>query len=268
MEATADNVDLQDADDEEASETLSFRELPLTSDESQWTQNVSNDSRRSNSEHEFFEFFSGRSSEMCPADDLIFCGKLRPFKQLQDQEKQQRETLFEENNKTKTKQDWKPFVLQRRSESLNELESSRYNNTKARVMRISRSLDYQKLSRNSSMDSGSADQESDRNSSSKCFGKSDMSVGKSLMATAQPKSRWYMMFGSVRIPPEMELRDIKSRQVRRNSLPLVQALEAEEKATARRSSGKGSWGFLRALTCKNDDTSTAVTSSIRCISHV
>ncbi|XVE79994.1 hypothetical protein DITRI_Ditri14bG0102900 [Diplodiscus trichospermus] len=237
---------------EEAEEALSLCDLPLDLDTN---SNPRNDhleksshpqSRRSSSEAtpEFFEFLSDLSSDMCPADDIIFCGKLIPLKH---------QTInsfrtWEDNPLGKSKN----HVLRKRSESLSELCSSSINRSNSnknstRLLRNSRSLDYQKLRRS----------DMERNPSTRSLEKAEVSPKKAV------KPRWYIfMFGMVKFPPEMELKDIKSRQFRRSPSLMFPSMEdGGKKFAGNPSSVKGcSWSLLKALSCK-DHTSVAVTSS-------
>ncbi|KAI4344406.1 hypothetical protein L6164_011638 [Bauhinia variegata] len=116
------------------------------------------------------------------------------------------------------------------------------------MMRGSRSLDYRRLHRNSSS-LISVVPEFERNNSVKSVAVSDIAAKK---ATKLP---WYtLMFGIgiMKFPPEMELNDIRNRQVRRNPSTTM--------FPANRNSGKGSWRILKALSCK-DHTSVSVTTS-------
>ena len=227
----------------EEEEALSLCDLPISAA----GKDFSPGGRRSSSEPpELFEFFSDLSYEMSPADEIIFCGKLMPFKEAQ----------IREIRGNKQENVHKQAAFRRRSESLSELQTSRSNSTKGHLVRNSRSLDYRKLYRSSSSKTDIS--EMDRNSSGKISGRSDISFRKVL------KSRWYLlMFGQVKFPPEMELRDIKSRQVRRNPATLFPSLDAGANSPVKRSSGKCSWGLLRALSCK--DASVVVTASFHCV---
>ncbi|KAK2646310.1 hypothetical protein Ddye_021505 [Dipteronia dyeriana] len=203
-----------------------------------------NTTRRSSSEPaELFSFLSSSENIMCPAEDMIFCGRLISSSQ---------------SVKTLSKDDKKPHPpgFRRRSESLSELQSTSTTRSKStrtsinNILTSSRSLDYQKLRRFSSSKT-SPDSDMDRNSS---FRRSDK-----LKAV---KPRWYLfMFGMVKFPPEMDLQDIKSRQFRRNSSSvLFPQSESDGNFPAHRGSGKSSWKLLKALSCK-DHASIAVTTS-------
>ncbi|KAG6411802.1 hypothetical protein SASPL_129886 [Salvia splendens] len=71
------------------------------------------------------------------------------------------------------------------------------------------------------------------------------------------KPRWYdLTFGSAKFPPEMDLRDMKIRQIRRVTF------SAETTGENRGSSWGWAHDFLRVLSCKNHPGSVAVTASI------
>ncbi|KAK9274621.1 hypothetical protein L1049_021871 [Liquidambar formosana] len=250
--------DVHDPEEDEAEEALSLCDFPIDKDDTSCFKEFTQSDRRSSSEPpDFFEFLGDLSSEMCPADDIIFCGKLVPFKHPSPTPTHNNTTATTTTTTT-TKDHQKHTAFRRRSESLSEAQTPRSNSTKNRLMRSSRSLDYRKLHRSSS-----SEPESDRNLSGKSFGKADISTPK------VPKSPWYLlMFGMVKLPPEMELRDIKNRQVRQNPASLIPAVESGRKAAVNRSGGKGgSWGLLKVLSCK-DPASVAVTASFGCIPQV
>ena len=239
---------------EEAEETLSLCDLPLDLDTN---NNPGNDhlekilhaqSRRSSSEAapEFFEFLSDLSSDMCPADEIFFCGKLIPLKQKPLSFQTRGDYRFGEKSKN--------HVLRKRSESLSELRSSSIirsgsNKNSTTFLRNSRSLDSQKIHRS----------DMERNPSTRSVEKPEVSPKKAV------KRRWNVFrFGMVKFPQEMELKDIKSRQFRRIPsvmFPTVEEEDCSKKFSGNQSSGKGSsWSLLKALSCK-DHTSVAVTSS-------
>ncbi|XVE71820.1 hypothetical protein DITRI_Ditri10aG0182400 [Diplodiscus trichospermus] len=242
--------DDQTAGEEE--EALSLCDLPLDSDVN--NNNPENDelqkilpaqSRRLSSESapEFFEFLSDLSYDMCPADDIIFCGKLIPLRDERVSFQTRKHYRFEEKRKS--------HVLLKRSESLSDLRSNSIppsdSTTNTTLLKNSRSLDDQKLHR----------RDMERNPSTRSVEKSKVSSKKAV------KRRWYVfMFGMVKFPPEMELKDMKSRQFRRNPSVMFPSVEdGGKKLAGNRSSGKGSsWSLLKALSCR-DYTSVAVTTS-------
>ncbi|XP_031271340.1 uncharacterized protein LOC116129754 [Pistacia vera] len=266
---------------EEEEEALSLCDFPLDENNGNNFQETttrshsnSNTTRRTSSssstepgDPEFFEFLSNLSSEMRAAEDIIFCGKLIPLNineqnpPVYHHHHQQQQQQFSSKGFTKSSiYEHRHGDFRRRSESLSELQSSR---SKSKILRSSRSLDYQKLHRVSSSKT-SPDFDMERNSSVRSVGKSD-NVNK----IRAVKPWWYLlMFGMVKFPPEMDLRDIKSRQFRRNSSVMFPSLDAAGNFPVNRSStagGKTSWRFLKALSCK-DDASVAVTTPL-CMPH-
>ncbi|XP_022728791.1 uncharacterized protein LOC111284374 [Durio zibethinus] len=243
------NIHLHDDQVEEPEEALSLCDLPLdltdtingNPENDHLEKILSAQSRRSSSTAapEFFEFLNDISSDMCAADDIIFCGKLFPSR-----EQPISFQTWEEKRKSN--------VLRKRSESLSELCSSsitRSNSTKnTTLLRSSRSLDYQKLHR----------YDMERNPSVRRVERHDQVSPKKLV-----KPRWYVfMFGMVKFPPEMELKDIKSRQSHRSPSIMFPTVEdGGKKLAGNRSSNKcSSWSLLKALSCR-DHTSVDVTAS-------
>ncbi|XP_022867623.1 uncharacterized protein LOC111387306 [Olea europaea var. sylvestris] len=255
-----DSASFQDQVDttEEAEETLSLCDFSLNVDEPEKKDFPKIQDRRSSSEpSDFFEFFSDVSSDMSHAEDIIFCGKLVPYKE---------QPLFKIkdhiHNSLSTDDNSLNSFTTRRCESLSA-QNTRSQKTK-KLMRNSRSLDYRKLRRNTSLVMKSEDSEIQR-SSSKSSTKSDVPGSK------LSKPRWYiLMFGLVKFPPEMDLQDIKSRQVRRN-VPgsMFPAIETGMKAPVSRNERRNSWGhdLLRVLSCK-DHGSIAVTAPSDFVPHV
>ncbi|XP_041018054.1 uncharacterized protein LOC121260294 [Juglans microcarpa x Juglans regia] len=258
----------QNQEEEAAEEALALCHLPVddNNNENDNQHNccnndskcLSNHNPRSRSEPpDIFEFFSDFSSDMCPADDIFFCGKLVPFegKSPPTHDQTPKTSATDENQTRKTH-------CRRRCESLSKLQSpvTGFNTSIAsttKLMRNSRSLDYRKL-HPSSISMISTAPEIERNPSVRSVGKYDIALKKAA------KPRWYLlMFGMVKFPPEMELSDIKNRQVRRNapSTLFPPPLDFNRNLPVSRSSStKGSWRFLRALSCK-DHASVTVTAS-------
>ncbi|KAK1322651.1 hypothetical protein QJS10_CPA02g01481 [Acorus calamus] len=69
----------------------------------------------------------------------------------------------------------------------------------------------------------------------------------------RPKPKWYVIvFGSVKVPGEMEMRDIRSRQMRRQPPPPQQPLKT---ASVK---GGSAWRLLKSLSCKGHDIAASV----------
>lgn len=251
---------IKEEEEDQEEEALSLCDFPLNSDEPEKKDSSKSrhHHRRSSSQpSDFFEFFNDLNSEnMSHAEDIISCGKLVPYKQQQP--------LFDDHILKSVSGDYDHSInLSRRyCDSLPEINPTRSNsNASTRLTRSSRSLDCKKLRRNSSLVMKS--EASDIHQSfSKGSVKSEGFKGS--------KPRWYsLMFGQVKFPPEMDLRDMKNRQVRRNPGSMFLAVEAGGRAPANRSDRRSSWGhdLLRVLSCKNHP-SVAVTASIGLVPQV
>lgn len=250
-------------DEEEAEEALSLSDLPDLPN--QPTSNDHDDTalaRSSSQPQDFFEFFTDNnfSSDhvMCSADDIIFCGKLVPFREYPylspnpiSKNPSAEDHNQEGDDEKERKQRGKAAAilgLRSRSESSSNLHSPRTTI----LTRNSRSLDYRKLQRSFPSVSNSPEMV-DTNSSAKSFRKSADALAK----RPATRPRWaVLMFGMAKFPAEMELEDIKTRRLRRN--PATTSL-FNIPAETRRSKGS-SWKFLNALSCK-DHNSVAVTST-------
>ncbi|XP_058728780.1 uncharacterized protein LOC131601071 [Vicia villosa] len=246
-----------DVESESEEEALSLCDLPINEDSESLDDKSfkRNSIRRPLSLPESSEFFSGfsssGSSDMCPADDIIFRGKLVPFKEIVNE--QQKESLNVEK--------WdKPQTHRRRSGSVSSVirssSVSNFGGGSNRFMMRNRSLDYCKLREHSSSFPVSKAPEVVRDSSVRSVASSE-GVAKKAM-----KPRWYsLVFGKMKVPPEMELNDIKNRQVRRNpSKSMFLGSDSGENLDVNRSSGKVSWKILKALSCK-DHNSVSVTTA-------
>ncbi|KAM7473591.1 hypothetical protein LguiB_020834 [Lonicera macranthoides] len=226
-------------DDDEEIEALSLSDFPLTNEEQ--------DRQFSFESTDYFEFLTGLSSDLTTpishAEDIMFSGKLIP---LDQQPQSQSNSLSSENQNQNHTDDYRRQSFhQRRCESLSELKSSRSSSTEAQLVRNSRSLNCRKLRRTSSMNNEVLP-EIRRNTSCRNLEKYDIKV---------VKPRWYILtFGSVKFPPEMDLRDMKNRLVRRSEVP------------ANRSERKCSSRWLRVLSCKGSSSVAVATSYSPCIS--
>ncbi|GAU35201.1 hypothetical protein TSUD_204770 [Trifolium subterraneum] len=247
-------------DVESEEEALSLCDLPLNENseslnDMSFKRNILRPSSLTDSSDFFSGFSSSSSSDMCPADDIIFCGKLVPFKEIinHDHRGENGENRKVELNKSR--------INRRRSESVSSvIRSNSASNfsgggSNRHLMRNSRSLNYCRLRESSNFVISKAP-EVDRNSSVRSVASSE-GVAKKAM-----KPRWYsLMFGKMKVPAEMELNDIKNRQVRRNpSKSMFPASDSGENSDLNRSSGKVSWKILKALSCK-DHNSVAVTTT-------
>ncbi|XP_041999680.1 uncharacterized protein LOC121749148 [Salvia splendens] len=186
------------------------------------------DKRRSSSEpSEFFEFLHDFNSEMTNAEDIIFRGKLMPY------------------------QNPHPQILK----SLSADDASRLSRTHRRSSLSAAARPRSAARSRLAMKPEAADI---HRNSSKSSAKSE--------GSSKVKPRWFvMMFGPLKLQPEMDLRDIKSRQVRRNTGRLFAGIDGGGGRSDRRSF----WGvdLLKVLSCKNH-ASVAVTASIGLVPHL
>ncbi|KAK6127067.1 hypothetical protein DH2020_039191 [Rehmannia glutinosa] len=243
--------------EEEEEETISLCDFPLNSDEPEKIKDSykAQDKRRSTSEpSDFFEFFNNdiTISEMSLAEDIIFCGKLVPYKnqhQFLKSLSADDATHFSRRNRHSFPELINPTI---RSNTLTSAPPPRSN---------FRSIDGKMLRRrrNSNMlvKSEAADI---RRSSSKSSARSESSK-------AVSKSRWFvLMFGPLKLKhqQEMDLREIKSRQIRRNQRSFFPSVDAGGEIPGSRSERRSFWGgldLLKVLSCRSH-ASVAVTASV------
>ncbi|XP_047321164.1 uncharacterized protein LOC124925239 [Impatiens glandulifera] len=280
MEENAPPAEVHDREEEEdEDDALSLSDLPMMSNDPLIDEvNPSTCRkilpRRSSSEPaDFFEFLhteDSNSTMMSHAEDIFFCGKLVPF------------DPYHEHDHLKKRQSF----YRRRSESLPDpiINKPRVRGgvrtteirTEEEVIPLIR---RKKLRRNFSSLSSSEKSSSliirSNNSStkSKSSVKSEISTRSSInSSTSKPittTSRWlFLIFGFVKPLPEMELSDIKSRQVRRGPTSIFpHFVDGKRKRAAegkRRSSSSSSWGLLSVLSCRNH-ASVAVTTPFGCL---
>ncbi|KAI3701689.1 hypothetical protein L6452_26949 [Arctium lappa] len=221
---------------EEVLDTLSLTDFPTTQEDQHHRNPPSHT-------EEFFEFFRGdfddfsQGKMMSNAEDIIFCGKLVPINEQHHHRKKPPQQ--KENHHHHRRQPYQP-ILCRRSESMSEVKTPPATG----FVRTSRSLDYKKLHRNSSMSSEPAPE----------------------IKKSSSSSRWYVfLFGLVKVPPpEMDLRDMKNRRVRRTTSKTVVS-ESGDVVPVNRSDDdqqKCSWRVLGFLSCKSS-ASAAVTTPLR-----
>ncbi|KAL1210561.1 hypothetical protein V5N11_006883 [Cardamine amara subsp. amara] len=230
---------------EEDKEALSRRDLPLNVEKHNSTATTITTKDHREPSTELFEFLTSTSYDVSPAENIIFGGKLIPLNY--------QNPLFSPPEYISPR-------IRARSESLSAIQGDKLNrigsSTVARrdtagPMRTSRSLNYRKLSRGPT----TVHSPPENSFPAKNTAKPEMvssGSGKSV------RPRWYViMFGMVKFPPEIELKDIKSRQTRRNIPPVMFPSPANRRS--RSPSPSPSWRFLNALSCK-EPTSVAATA--------
>ncbi|KAJ0251732.1 Uncharacterized protein HA466_0126490 [Hirschfeldia incana] len=222
-------------------EAPSLRDLPLnTENTNSTTTTITTEDQRKRS-IELFEFLTSTSNDCSPAENIIFRGKIIP--------------LNYQNAILSSPEYIRPRISTR-SESFPAIQGNKLNRPVARdntgPMRISRSLDHRNLTRGSTTARGNAPP-------TKSTVKPVASENRKSV-----KPRWYViMFGMVKFTPETELKNIKSRQVRRNVPPVMFSSPADRRSCRTRgsSSPSPSWRFLNALSCK-EPTSVAATAPL------
>ncbi|CAJ1976784.1 unnamed protein product [Sphenostylis stenocarpa] len=189
---------------EEEEETLSLCDLPIYSgsiNSAKWDGDFSKEDEKSfgDDDDNLFEFFSEEfttSSKSAVAENIIFCGKLIPFKDIPPR--------------------------------VDESHSTARGNVQKGIAK--RGL-----------------------KGSKSFACDYTSMGKVSLVRSTTKSRWFLfMFGMSKLSSttEMELRDIKSRQSRREPAAMFPATEdgEEDAVKGKKRSCKGMWKLLKSIT--------------------
>ncbi|XP_038889700.1 uncharacterized protein LOC120079551 [Benincasa hispida] len=261
-------------DEEEAVETLSLCDLPIYSDESNCDDYSKPDDDQSASfdnEDTFFEFFSDdfsvSNSTYSGSDNIIFCGKLIPYKQPNDSQNKGRITSEKISEKN--------CLIQTKSHSFNGKKSSVID---------SREIGYTRTTRGGikSFDPFSIslpkNPEYVKRKRRWKLEKCELPEERAMILQPSPaKSRWFVfLFGSARFPKEMELSEMRTRQ-RRSSRTAMFRPSEERKVAAGRSNGKKTtvqalWKkILRAMVIgcsSSSDQNGAVKASFRPISVV
>ncbi|KAL8235086.1 hypothetical protein R6Q59_021186 [Mikania micrantha] len=220
----------------EALETLSLTDFTLTDDGDSGDQDHNNHSDSpSSATEDVFEFCCGGSSVlseeqmMSHAEDMISGGKLIPIKD---------QTNNEQAPRTQNQNPNKKHIDQVRCESMRELKSTPNKGTSSQLFRNSHSLDFKRLNRNSSKLNYEPTSDLNRNS----------------LSHKSSSSRWSdLMFAPLKVPPEMDLRDIRNRQIVQNtSKSLFPTVGASDRFTVSRAGDhrKTSWRVLGFLSCK------------------
>ncbi|KAL3623888.1 hypothetical protein CASFOL_032704 [Castilleja foliolosa] len=205
--------------------------ISVSDDKTQSSQK-SQDKRRSSSEpSDFFEFFTSPAN-MSNAEDIIFHGKLIPFKNHHPFLKSlsaDDATRFSRRTSLRSPIELVPTVKPNRLTSTRP-RPRRYPDVAGNIRRS--------FSKRSTRSEGSP-------------------------PSKASKAKWFvLMFGPLKLQPEMDIREMKSRVGRRS--PRSMFLEyAGGDTQAGRSGRRSFWGFdfLRVLSCKSH-ASVAVTASV------
>ncbi|KAI3775316.1 hypothetical protein L1987_49887 [Smallanthus sonchifolius] len=216
----------------EAFDTLSLTDFPLTKDANSCGQESQDHDKHPNppspATEDLFEFCSGGSNGLCEqhmmshAEDMISGGKLIPIKNQPNHEQAPRKQNQNPNEK---------HIHGGRCESMRELKGIHNKGTASQLFRNSYSLDSKKLNKTSRSNyEPSAD--NNRNS----------------LSNKSSSSRWTdHVFAPLKVPQEMDLRDIRNRQVVQNtSISLFPAVEASDRFAV---TDGGGGGRLRIKIC-------------------
>ncbi|XP_021723687.1 uncharacterized protein LOC110691059 [Chenopodium quinoa] len=225
---------------------LSLRDLPITAIDSSsphlqhntTTAATINHSRHSSTSDPtsdfFFEFLINNDDDLITStgDDVIFHGRLLPY----TPPPRPRRSLSLSSAAARLT----------RPHQLNESSSSSLSPPKALPsIRPSRSLNYRKLRRNRS----NTKPKNETMNRTSCNGNTRFNSDKS---PAKLPWYWALVFGLPKIPAEMELKDIKNRQFRRNSTPPPPP--SSSFFSGDRSCSSASWKLLNVLSCKSHVT--------------
>ncbi|KAJ9159961.1 hypothetical protein P3X46_025409 [Hevea brasiliensis] len=225
-------------DFDDAEETLSLSDLPLNSNSSVDLDDFSKEYQSSTFDHQdFFEFFSEDSSASITYhkdNNIIFCGKLIPPKEptVAHHERAKNPEIFIPKSKKKGIFPWKSrsFSIPSRTTSSKQIQQEKSYKT-------CKSLPVHKVSTGKGYE-----------------------VDKYDFLRKRSKSRWFL-FG--RFPMEMELRDMKTRQKKRQAEKIIQREDRSEMGnkSGRRKRVKNLWGLLRVLVCESHQANGVVSAS-------
>ncbi|XP_050210953.1 uncharacterized protein LOC126661181 [Mercurialis annua] len=238
------NHGFNDDDDEEA---LSLCDLALNnSNGSEWDDSSKEDQRLS-FDQDIFEFFSEDfNASTHPRENVIFCGKLIPYKG--DKKDAHVEKIDKSINKTKESK--RSFIFRWKSFSLHQ---SRNN-----------SLKMQQQKSYTTCTSPDINSENNEYRMKKCAQKYDVSMRKISVFASPSRSKWHpFTFGMGRYPVEMELSDIKTRQSKRNESKKRQSTNGRNELAGKNGQReKGWWSLLRILGCNSNKANAMVKASL------
>ncbi|EEF32680.1 conserved hypothetical protein [Ricinus communis] len=235
-------------DDGDYDDALSLCDLALhnNSNASDWDDSSKED-QSSSFDQDLFEFFSEDfTASAYPKDNIIFCGKLIPYKG--DKEEEQAHNLEKAISKPREGKrsrifPWKTFSSSRST------RSKSYTTCKTFPDLASESNEYGMKRYNR------------------------VSMKKVSLLGGPARSRWYLFaFGVGRYPMEMELSDIKTRQSKLTDSKMRQSSKAPGKSKAddgrEKLDGRGGkrargwWSLLRILGCKGNQANAMVKASL------
>ncbi|KAK9078880.1 hypothetical protein SSX86_002938 [Deinandra increscens subsp. villosa] len=211
----------------EAFETLSLSDFPTTNDHNSGDiQDHHNNPPSPATDQDCFEFYRGGSSNglsenhmmMSHAEDMISGGKLIPINNQPPPK-----TIPQHQNHNQDKQIDR---YRGRCESMRELKSTKGNV----IFRNSHSLDHKKLNRNPKPTHEPTD------------------INRNSLSNRSTSSRF--VFGPLKVPSEMDLRDIRNRQIAQKNNASDRFPGGDNRKT--------SWGVIGLLSCKRSG-SVAVT---------
>lgn len=244
MEQNFNPMIMHDSDEED--ETLSLCDLPIYGEPDNYSLEDQNSSSSSSDGQlvDHFEFFTEEwittTTSYNPADNILFCGKLIPYKQNVDnslkvksnkQRKRTKHGVLKWNLKSKTSKS-----KGRKGKCINKNASSIPYSSSFNSLHSSK----QCISRHGS-----------------CGNKNDILGQRITILKSTTKSKWFLFFfGMARVPTEMEMREVRKRQ--------------NKKSRSLRSSGGGGkksgksnrkgwwWKLIRALACSGYHHADAV----------
>ncbi|KAK4436008.1 hypothetical protein Salat_0764500 [Sesamum alatum] len=229
---------------DEAYETLSLCDLPLYSDQSaDWDQDFSlaQSHASTSSEHDCFEFFSQEldpsgvttapdTTTVFPRDNIMFCGKLIPYKQTPSPKKDSSSVV---KNK-KRRHCWGSFRWKFNSDISSKKQVRSKNRSKsATLMHKNDCMGLYELPK-------------------KTYNSTNLGHKMPILTSSSSGklAKWHLfLFGISRFSTEVELRDIKSRQITRRQCPSPPPLFKfqngnDEVISGERNGGWGLWGLI------------------------
>lgn len=213
-------------EDEENEEALSLCDLPIYSNSAVWEREFIDEGKGQSSaaDQDFFEFSSEdlSNSFTYPSDNkIVFCGKIIPYRLPPDQTQR---PLSKNHDRNKPKKKIGSFLFRWRSLFSNKSRTSRNGRPRPGQISSSKSLPLE-------LDKYKCGYGYMPNK-----GADEYDFAKVKILAPPLKSRWYLfMLGLKRLPAEMELNDIRTRQSRKTLSTMFRSGDGEEVERGRRS---------------------------------